>query len=417
MHPANAAVRRRISALLAVVLTILLATWSIPANAATAGPDLSVSVVGNFPTGPSTGGPMSLTFTNVGTAPMTGITHLTLDTPPSGLTISPGSVYIQRGAFAVQWSLSAAVSPDGHHVDAWFTGNVAVGAYIGIRASAWAGPAGPSATITGTVANAGDVNPANNLTSVDAVTRSTVPHTSPPAPPTVTSVSPTGGPSTGGTSVVLTGTNLTQGFVTMGDRLATGVVCTDSTCTATTPIGTGSADVRVTTPGGTAVAADQFAYVGDLPTPPPPTVTIVTPPVGAAEGGTAITLNGTNLAGGTVTFGSVPASNVSCADTWCTATSPAGIGVVDVQVTTPGGVSATSTADRFSYRESSPRVSAVSARPPVRPPAGPLSPSPAPTWPADSCVSAAPRRSTARALPPPSARPPRRPAEARSTSR
>ncbi|MGZ4617828.1 MAG: IPT/TIG domain-containing protein [Frankiaceae bacterium] len=277
-----------------MALAMLLATWATPADAAAGGPDLSVSIGGNFPTGPSTGGPTSLTFTNVGTAPVSGITHVTLDTPASGLTLADG--YILSGA--AQFSFTSAVSPDGHHLDGWFNGAVQVGAYISIRGAAAAGPAGPLGTITATVANAGDVNPANNLASVDVVTHATLPPPPAPAPPTVTSVSPTGGPSTGGTPIVVTGTNLTQGLLTIGDRRASGVACTDNTCAATTPIGTNSVDVRVTTPGGTSVAADQFTYRGDLPIPPPPTVTLLTPPVGAAGGGTSITLNGGALAGG-----------------------------------------------------------------------------------------------------------------------
>lgn len=130
MHPAKAAVRRRISASLAVTLTMLpamlLATWATPADAAVTGPDLRVSVGGNFPSGPVLG----LGFSNVGTASAEGITHLTLDTP-AGITVLPGSVYIPRGASAVAYSLASEVSPDGRHVDVWFTGAVPVGGSFG----------------------------------------------------------------------------------------------------------------------------------------------------------------------------------------------------------------------------------------------------------------------------------------------
>lgn len=66
-------------------------------------------------------------------------------------------------------------------------------------------------------------------------------------------------------------------------------------------------------------------------------------------GGTALTVLGSGLTYGTVAFGGVPATHVSCGPTACTAVSPAGTGTVDVTVTTPGGTSATVAADRFSY--------------------------------------------------------------------
>ncbi|MFI6585638.1 beta-propeller fold lactonase family protein [Embleya sp. NPDC050493] len=84
---------------------------------------------------------------------------------------------------------------------------------------------------------------------------------------------------------------------------------------------------------------------------PAPTVTAVTPNSGTTAGGTPVTITGTDLTGATaVTFGGTPATGVSCTATSCTATSPAhAAGTVDVRVTTPGGVSAITTADRYTY--------------------------------------------------------------------
>jgi IPT/TIG domain len=65
-----------------------------------------------------------------------------------------------------------------------------------------------------------------------------------------------------------------------------------------------------------------------------------------------VTITGTGLAGATVvTFGTGhPATAVSSTATTCTAVAPAGIaGTVDVQVTTAGGASATSSADKYTY--------------------------------------------------------------------
>jgi YVTN family beta-propeller protein len=84
----------------------------------------------------------------------------------------------------------------------------------------------------------------------------------------------------------------------------------------------------------------------------PPAVTSVSPVTGTTAGGTTVTISGTNLSRATaITFGAGhSATAVSCTATSCTATSPAGTaGTVDVQVTTPGGTSATSPADHYTY--------------------------------------------------------------------
>ncbi len=166
--------------------------------------------------------------------------------------------------------------------------------------------------------------------------------------PTVTGVSPSSGPEAGGTVVTITGTNLTGGTVDFGPNAATGVTCGATSCTATSPAGTGTVDVTVTTAGGTSATspADQFTYTT---TTPAPTVTGISPTSGPAAGGTVVTITGTNLTGGTVDFGPNAATGVTCGATSCTATSPAGTGTVDVTVTTAGGTSATSSADQFTY--------------------------------------------------------------------
>lgn len=85
-------------------------------------------------------------------------------------------------------------------------------------------------------------------------------------------------------------------------------------------------------------------------TTPAPAVTGISPASGPAAGGTAVTVSGSNLSGGSVSFGTVPATAASCAAGSCTATSPPGSGTVDVTVTTAGGISAASPADRFTYQ-------------------------------------------------------------------
>ena len=83
----------------------------------------------------------------------------------------------------------------------------------------------------------------------------------------------------------------------------------------------------------------------------PPTVTNVNPNTGPTSGGTSVTITGTNFSGATaVRFGSNAAGSFTVdSATQITATSPAGVGTVDVTVTTAGGTSAISSGDRFTY--------------------------------------------------------------------
>jgi Ricin-type beta-trefoil lectin domain/IPT/TIG domain len=90
-----------------------------------------------------------------------------------------------------------------------------------------------------------------------------------------------------------------------------------------------------------------------------PTVTGLTMSGGPAAGGTAVTVDGTQLLGGSVTFGTVPATG-SCTPTSCTVQSPPGeLGVVDVRVSTSGGQSTILPADRFSYNVGPGQVAAA----------------------------------------------------------
>ncbi|OWG15640.1 hypothetical protein KDK82_3133 [Delftia sp. K82] len=137
--------------------------------------------------------------------------------------------------------------------------------------------------------------------------------------------------------------------MTFGATAATGFTVNSATqITATSPAGTGTVDVRITTAGGTSAtsAADQFTYV------PAPTVTSISPASGSSIGGTTVTLTGTNFTGATaVTFGGTAATGFTVnSATQITATAPAGsAGTVDVRVTTTGGTSATGAAGQFTY--------------------------------------------------------------------
>jgi IPT/TIG domain/Right handed beta helix region len=169
------------------------------------------------------------------------------------------------------------------------------------------------------------------------------------APPTVTGLGPNSGPVAGGTSVVITGTGFTgASSVFFGNSPATGFAVNSPTqITATSPAGAGVVDVTVAAVGGTSTtsSADQFTYVGAA-------ITGVSPNDGPDAGGTIVTITGTGFTGATaVMFGANNATTFNVdSDTQITATSPAGVGVVDVSVTTPvGGTSADSAADQFTY--------------------------------------------------------------------
>jgi hypothetical protein len=168
-------------------------------------------------------------------------------------------------------------------------------------------------------------------------------------------VVPARGPETGGTQVTIAGTNFTEvTAVDFGLTPASFVVNNQGSITAFSPPGAGAVDVTVTAFGGTSLTSfdDQFTYV------PPPAVTSISPEVGAQAGGTTVTITGTNLEEATaVDFGSSSATSVVVnSENSITAVSPAGTPgeTVDVSVTTPGGTSATSAADRFRYLQTAP---------------------------------------------------------------
>ena len=171
------------------------------------------------------------------------------------------------------------------------------------------------------------------------------------AAPTVTSLATTSGPTAGGTSVVITGTNLTAASaVRFGATNAASFTVNSATqITAVSPAGSaGTVDVTVTTAGGTSatVPGDQFTFVAA------PTVTSLATTSGPTAGGTSVVITGTNLtAASAVRFGATNAASFTVnSATQITAVSPAGsAGTVDVTVTTAGGTSATVPGDQFTF--------------------------------------------------------------------
>ena len=178
--------------------------------------------------------------------------------------------------------------------------------------------------------------------------------------PTLVSINPNTGSTAGGSSVTLSGTNFTPGTtVTIGGVSATGITATNSTTlTATTPTyvsGSFSKDVVVNNGSGTATLTNGYTYSATAPA-----VTGVSPNSGSPAGGTSVTVTGTNLSSATsVKFGTAIASITSNTATQIVAVSPAGSGTVDITVTTVGGTSSTTAADRFSYAIPSPTITSI----------------------------------------------------------
>ncbi len=168
--------------------------------------------------------------------------------------------------------------------------------------------------------------------------------------PAVSSVTPQGGAPAGGSSVTITGSGFTGATnVAFGPTQATSLtVNSDTQITVSSPAGSGTDDVRVTTTKGLSAvtSADGFTY-GNVPA-----VVSISPGSGPAAGGTDVTVNGTGFtSNATVSFGGAAATGVAvnAQGTQLTAVSPPGAGLVDVVVTTAVGTSATTAGDQFTY--------------------------------------------------------------------
>jgi hypothetical protein len=168
--------------------------------------------------------------------------------------------------------------------------------------------------------------------------------------PTVTGLSTNdAGPLGGGTSVTITGTNFTDATgVSFGMTPQTGftvVSPTEITTTSPQVAQAGTVDVTVTTPVATSAANppnDQFSYDAR------PAVTGIQPSDG--PDGTSVTISGTGFSGvDAVDFGSTPASFTFNAGKLTAIAPTQSPGPENVTVTTPGGTSATSSADVFTY--------------------------------------------------------------------
>ncbi|WP_405575361.1 IPT/TIG domain-containing protein [Streptomyces sp. NBC_01167] len=185
-------------------------------------------------------------------------------------------------------------------------------------------------------------------------------------PPTISTINPSQGPTTGGTTVTLTGTGMTGSTaVRFGTTNATSftVVSATQISAVSPPRAAGAAAVIVVHPTGNSNSVTFTYVVAQVPV-----VTGVAPSNGPTSGGTSVTLTGTGFTGATtVTFAGVPATSFTVnSATQITAVTPAGsAGAAVVTVTTPGGVS---TPDAFFFYAAPPVLN--SASPVLGPTAG-----------------------------------------------
>lgn len=171
-------------------------------------------------------------------------------------------------------------------------------------------------------------------------------------PPTLTSVTPAAGLSTGGTNVTLAGKHLVSGAtVSFGGAAASNVVVAADglSLTATTAAhASGVVDVTLVNPDGQMVTlTGGFTY-----TPAPaPTVSAIAPANGPAAGGTMVSITGDHfVAGAAVAIGGAAATSVNVVSptSIVAVTAANSPGAVDVVVTNPDGQKGT-LAGGFTY--------------------------------------------------------------------
>ena len=179
--------------------------------------------------------------------------------------------------------------------------------------------------------------------------------------PTVTAVSPSSGPLTGGGTVTVTGTGFTQAtdvFFGTIDVDSFFIANNGDTITVTAPDAgvAGTVSVTVVNPYGTSAvsAADAYTFLPANPPTTGPQVTSVVPDTGVTSGETGVVISGTGFTSATaVDFGgdAAPDFTVNAAGTEITAVTPGATSPasVDVTVTAGGDTSPITVSDVFTY--------------------------------------------------------------------
>lgn len=181
--------------------------------------------------------------------------------------------------------------------------------------------------------------------------------------PTLSGVSPGTGSASGGTSITLSGSNLTgTTSVTVGGVAATNVtVVNDSTVTATVPAyvsGSLIKDVAVSNGATNATLTGAFTYQASSPT-----LSSLSPGTGSIAGGTSVTVSGTGFTPSTtLTIGGIAATSVTIVNsTTLTAVTPAYVsGSLVKDVVVNNGVGSASLVGGFTYQPVAPTIAGIS---------------------------------------------------------
>ncbi|MFC6018447.1 IPT/TIG domain-containing protein [Plantactinospora solaniradicis] len=294
--------------------------------------------------------------TDVVVAP--GGTSLTATTPagevgPASVVVSTTSgasdslayTYIADGSDAVVTDLTPTSGPTAGGTPVTITGS----GFEGVTGVTFDGIPGTGFTVNPAATEITVVTPSND--AGPATVNLVFPAGTAAAPvftfvaPTISDVAPDQGPTSGGTSVTITGTGFTGATgVTFGGNLGTNLVVNPAgtSLTVTTPAGpAGPVDVVVLLPGPDATAADGFTYLLAAPT-----ISDIDPDRGPAGGGTTVTVNGSGFVPGGTTVNicgrSIAASSVTVSPDGLSltfVTPPCAAGDTTVTVTTSEGTS------------------------------------------------------------------------------
>lgn len=179
--------------------------------------------------------------------------------------------------------------------------------------------------------------------------------------PTVSSVSPSNGLTSGGTAITITGSGFSSAAapsVLIGGACALGVtVVNATTITATTPTGVaGARDVVITTATGTVTAAGAFTFEDA------PAILALSPAAGPTTGGTVVVITGRGFGTeGTpvVTIGGVAVTSVQLlSSTQIRITTPPGAAGAQAVQVTPSGGSTLNKPNAYTYQ--APTISSIS---------------------------------------------------------
>ncbi len=190
-----------------------------------------------------------------------------------------------------------------------------------------------------TIAGCSERSPTSPTQAAPSATSSSV---------TVTAVQPNSGSTNGTTIVRIVGTGFEPGAAVTLGAIATAVtVVNNTTITATVPThAAGLVDVIVTNPGGQSGRLNGgFTYISV----PRAIVAAVWPDIGSTEGGTIVTITGTDFrAGVTVTLGGIEIRPTVYQGSIYLVTPPHAAGPVDVVVTN-GGADADVLVNGYTY--------------------------------------------------------------------